>query len=521
MAFRKQLLAIDQELGYEDVEALKFLCIDLISAKKLQEVQSAQKIFQLLIDEGLLSNEDYFLVLELLYIIRQYSLLRKLNSTKEEVQVMLCTRGTVPAYRQMLYELSENITSDDQKSILFLLMDKLPRNQANDMSTLQMLALMEKRDIFSENKLENLETVCANISPDLVKRIARYKWEKGSASFPCQETSSHKPSALKRQGPEIFNPPVPFPTYGCNSEVAESSCEHTGTVLHLAEEGDKAKNVTSQIPHLSLDDVPQEASLGSSFYKMNRQSRGRCLVINNIQFMKHRDRQGSEKDADDLKKVFTWLGLEVEVAVNLNATEIHEIIKNYGNMDYTNHDCFVCCILSHGESGQIIGTNEDIISIHEITSYFTALKCPSLIDKPKLFFIQACRGQSYQCGVYVDVDAINPQNSDHQNVSLSESIPHDADFLLGMATVDGYSAFRDVTEGTWYIQALCTNLMQMVPRRQDILSILTKVNEDVSRKSHKSGWKQMPQPAYTLRKKLVFPVPNTASLSHKLHDRTN
>ncbi|XP_030066119.1 caspase-10 isoform X2 [Microcaecilia unicolor] len=486
MAFRKQLLAIDQELGYEDVEALKFLCIDLISAKKLQEVQSAQKIFQLLIDEGLLSNEDYFLVLELLYIIRQYSLLRKLNSTKEEVQVMLCTRGTVPAYRQMLYELSENITSDDQKSILFLLMDKLPRNQANDMSTLQMLALMEKRDIFSENKLENLETVCANISPDLVKRIARYKWEKG-----------------------------------CNSEVAESSCEHTGTVLHLAEEGDKAKNVTSQIPHLSLDDVPQEASLGSSFYKMNRQSRGRCLVINNIQFMKHRDRQGSEKDADDLKKVFTWLGLEVEVAVNLNATEIHEIIKNYGNMDYTNHDCFVCCILSHGESGQIIGTNEDIISIHEITSYFTALKCPSLIDKPKLFFIQACRGQSYQCGVYVDVDAINPQNSDHQNVSLSESIPHDADFLLGMATVDGYSAFRDVTEGTWYIQALCTNLMQMVPRRQDILSILTKVNEDVSRKSHKSGWKQMPQPAYTLRKKLVFPVPNTASLSHKLHDRTN
>nr|XP_033802324.1 caspase-8-like isoform X2 [Geotrypetes seraphini] len=520
MAFLSQLLDVDQELGNEDVEALKFLCTDFITTKKLKEVQSAQKIFQLLMDEDLLSEEDVFLVVELLYIIRQYSLLRKFNYTKEEVQGLLCTRGRVSAYRQMLYELSENITSDDQKSILFLLMNELPRNQANNMSILQLLALLEKRDYISKNKLENLERVCAKISPDLVKRIAKYKLEKGSASLSLQETSSQKPSALEHREPEeISNPSLPFPTLAYTTELAESFHEHVGIVQHIAEKDDNAKNVTSQFAALSLDQVPQEANMGLSCYKMNRQSRGRCLIINNIQFRRHNERTGSQKDADDLKNVFNWLGLEVKVAVNLNTIEILDIVKDYRNMDYTNHDCFVCCILSHGESGQITGTDENNIPICKITSHFTAVNCPSLADKPKLFFIQACQGTRTQIGVPIEVDAINPQNSEDCGVSLSESIPDDADFLLGMATVDGYYAFRDLKEGTWYIQALCTNLMNMVPRHEDILSILTKVNEDVSRK--KSGRrKQMPQPAYTLRKKLVFPVPNNA-INHSFQSITS
>lgn len=41
------------------------------------------------------------------------------------------------------------------------------------------------------------------------------------------------------------------------------------------------------------------------------------------------------------------------------------------------------------------------------------------------------------------------------------------------------------------------------------MSILTKVNADVSNNSDGSGTKkQMPQPVFTLRKKIVFPVPS-------------
>lgn len=42
-------------------------------------------------------------------------------------------------------------------------------------------------------------------------------------------------------------------------------------------------------------------------------------------------------------------------------------------------------------------------------------------------------------------------------------------------------------------------------RKEDILSILTKVNREVSLKRLR-GRKQMPEPRYTLTKKLVLPM---------------
>lgn len=98
-------------------------------------------------------------------------------------------------------------------------------------------------------------------------------------------------------------------------------------------------------------------------------------------------------------------------------------------------------------------------------SHFTAKHCPQLAEKPKLFFIQACQGKAIQCPVYVEADARIPDLSCmQQSVSPSESIPEEADFLLGMATIDGYVSFRHVQQGTWYIQALCSKLQLLVPR---------------------------------------------------------
>lgn len=94
-------------------------------------------------------------------------------------------------------------------------------------------------------------------------------------------------------------------------------------------------------------------------------------------------------------------------------------------------------------------------------------------------------------------------------IKAKQGIPNSADFLLGMATVPFHVSFRERTNGTWFIQSLCQNLVQMVPREFDLMSILTKVNADVSKKSDQYGQrKQMPQPAFSLRKKVVFPVPN-------------
>ncbi|XP_041117549.1 uncharacterized protein LOC121322097 [Polyodon spathula] len=86
-----------------------------------------------------------------------------------------------------------------------------------------------------------------------------------------------------------------------------------------------------------------------------------------------------------------------------------------------------------------------------------------------------------------------------------DTIPRHSDFLLGMATMEDYFSYRSTSKGSFYIQALCRNLELLCPRNEDILSILTTVNRELSRENFMNS-KQMPEPRYTLTKKLFFPA---------------
>ncbi|XP_010017544.1 PREDICTED: caspase-10 [Nestor notabilis] len=457
LKFRQQLLLIDENLVSEDVAALKFLCTDFLPFRKLERVKSAVDIFQLLMAEEYLNEKDTFLLAELLYIIKCHSLLKELGYTKGKVEECLHEKGKVPPYRQMLYELSENVTNEMLKDIVFLLKNSLPKRQII-LSALELLILLEKQGLLTENNVQILEEIFMNVSPNLLEIVNCYKRAK-----------DNKAACLTRG-------------------FSEMNLEPPG---ELSNEENESKKMAS--------------------YKMDGPHRGFCLVINNVIFSKSlSERKGSSKDAEELERVFTWLGLDVRTYTDLTTQEIKELLRTWQHLeDHKDRDCFICCILSHGESGAVYGRDEELISIRTIMSHFTAKQCPQLAEKPKLFFIQACQGKEVQCAVSVQADAQIPDSfSMQQSISPSESIPEEADFLLGMATIDGYVSFRHVHQGAWYIQALCSKLQLLVPRGEDILSILTEVNEDVGRRVDRLGTKkQMPQPAYTLRRKLIFPVP--------------
>ncbi|XP_030309635.1 caspase-10 [Calypte anna] len=491
--FRKQLLFVDENLRAEEVEALKFLCTDLLPFGRLENVKSALDIFQLLMAEDYLNEEDNFILVELLYRINCHSLLRKLGYSKQKVQECLPEKGRVSLYRQMLYDLSENITSEMLKEAVFLLQKHLPKQQ----SALELMILLEKQGLLTDNNVQVLEELCVNVSPDLLEIVNCYK--KTKVSLPQQENT------------------LP---------IKESSLSHTGDVRVLANSqvtsfeslssninDNKAANLTQGFSEMHLElpgglNNAENESKSMTSYKMDGPHRGFCLVINNVDFDGSLlERKGSCKDAGELERVFTWLGLDVRIYKNKTSTEIKELMERWQRFPgHKDRDCFVCCILSHGESGAIYGKDEVLVSIRTIMSHFTAKQCPQLAEKPKLFFIQACQGKEIQQPVHIEADAHVPFTQ--QSVSPSESIPEEADFLLGMATVDGFVSFRHIQQGAWYIQALCNKLELLVPRGEDILSILTEVNEDVSRRVDRFGTKkQMPQPAYTLRRKVIFPIP--------------
>ncbi|XP_023604138.1 caspase-10-like [Myotis lucifugus] len=442
---RRRLLRIDSNLGDLEVQKLKFLCRDLIPNGKL-EASSALDIFDHLINEELLSEEDTFLLAELLYIMKQNSLLRHLGYTKEQVKGLLLTRKQVSSFRNLLYELSEDIDSENLKGMIFMMKDFLPKVEM--LTSLSFLEHLEKQAKIDADDVTLLENLCNTVAPHLMRTIEKYKREKKEAEQKEKELLSASDINQIRQA------------------LPETSSEET-------------------------------------VYRMDRKHRGYCVVINNQNFTSLSKRQGTDKDAECLKHVFQWLGFNVDMRVDVTKKCLDEVLQEYkSHPDHANGDCFVFCVLSHGQFGAVYSSDEALIPIREITSHFTARQCPGLANKPKLFFIQACQGEEIQPSVSVEADAVKPESG---KSSRQANIPEEVDFLLGLATVPGYVSFRHKTEGSWYIQSLYNYLKKLVPRHEDILSILTAVNNDVSQRGETE--KQIPQPSYTLRKKVIFPVP--------------
>ena len=65
--------------------------------------------------------------------------------------------------------------------------------------------------------------------------------------------------------------------------------------------------------------------------------------------------------------------------------------------------CCVLCVLSHGENGAIYGTDGEPLPVDELKAHLNAKSCKALKDKPKLIFLQACRGGEVMANTYCSV----------------------------------------------------------------------------------------------------------------------
>ncbi|MGL5118271.1 MAG: caspase family protein [Plesiomonas shigelloides] len=165
-----------------------------------------------------------------------------------------------------------------------------------------------------------------------------------------------------------------------------------------------------------------------------------------------------------MKSVFQWLGFEVRIEQDCDRRRMLDVLKDLSRYDHTQEDCVVCCVLSHGDIDAIITTDGQRVTFRELMEPLCPPQCPSLIHKPKLFFIQACRGTEEQRAVWPQKN-----NRGDEMLACDARMPRDstaeaADFLLAMSTVPHYVSFREKDKGTWFIQALCDNIKLLVPR---------------------------------------------------------
>ncbi|XP_043095770.1 caspase-22 [Puntigrus tetrazona] len=272
-------------------------------------------------------------------------------------------------------------------------------------------------------------------------------------------------------------------------------------------------------PHSTTDKQNKLVS-GDEVYKMHSNPRGLCVIINNENFPDPKSkRNGSQKDVDSLNDLFEHLGFLVEVEKDKTADQIKALMIQYSE-DARHGDCFVCCIMSHGNEAGLMGCDDQICPLNDITSPFDGDNCPALVGKPKVFIIQACRGHKMQTKVVVKDGA----GVSHMKKSGKVySIAKDSDFLIALSTVEGYVSLRSEYSGSWFIQSFCKHLKEGSEQGQDILRILTHVNNEVSleegfiqdKNNEIVDAKMIPQPQFTLRKLLIFKAPKRHAAASK------
>ena len=184
---------------------------------------------------------------------------------------------------------------------------------------------------------------------------------------------------------------------------------------------------------------------------------------------------GGEEDAEDLENLFSNLQFTVKVHPDLNAHFMRKHVEEYSQMEHKG--AFILIILSHGGAGDVVyGVDTGEVKVHELQEYFHTTKChPSLVHKPKVFLIDACRGGNHE----------KVRMHGHRQVRGSPTIGYrsaigitdSADFMTVYASTRGNVAymFNDSnTKGSYFTQTL-VEVMTEADEDKEINVIITEV----------------------------------------------
>ncbi|XP_069020625.1 caspase-8 [Embiotoca jacksoni] len=488
---RLKLSRIDDELDSSEVAALCFLCLDVVNRKRLEGIKDAKDLFLRLEEKGLLENDAF--LSQLLNTICRPDLL-KLLETDSRQREETDAYPVLSYYRVMLYKIHEDMVEENLDKMKFLLTDKLGRRQIEKSDTvLDVFSEMEKQGLMSKTNVNELHAALLELDQQMASTVEKYR------------------QGLNQQHQHTVPPDasMDYQVVTNNPQPQQQPQQH---VLSMSETQPSKQSIYSD----SQPTIEPYLSDEKDYYTLTRKPRGSCVIINNELFEGPLNpRGGTQMDADSLNKVFTRFGFTVVIHDNLTAENMRYTLTELGKKNFINDDVLVVCVLSHGENGCVFGTDGQKVYLQELTIPFKSDRARTLAGKPKLFFIQACQGKDYQtgsmpCSAMQEVKEQLSHLEADAGPLQDETVPSDADFLLGMSTVPNCKSFRNTSTGSVYIQELCKQLVKSAESSaiDDILTVLTRVNGEISKGTF-LYYKQMPEPKYTLTKKLVLKYVNS------------
>ncbi|XP_053307320.1 caspase-2 isoform X2 [Spea bombifrons] len=316
--------------------------------------------------------------------------------------------------------------------------------------------------------------------------------------------------------PQTFPPPVQ--ETGPRRMLYESSMQLSNRAAPAQSSEDSIDNGDGpvMVPYCSVEFY---RSHYKEAYNLTSCPRGLAIIINNVDFYTPEldSRKGGEVDTASLKQLFTLLRYEVSVHQNLKAQDMRcELAKFSRRSEHARLDSCIVAILSHGVDGAVYGADGHLVQLKEVFSMLDNAHCPQLQNKPKMFFIQACRGEETDRGV--DQRDGREQSSspgceemDARKELMKVKLPTQSDMICAYACLRGTVSMRNTKRGSWFVEALMSVFSQHA-KDTHVADMLVKVNALIKeREGHAPGTeyhrcKEMSEYCSTLCRKLyLFP----------------
>ncbi|XP_051762657.1 CASP8 and FADD-like apoptosis regulator isoform X2 [Ctenopharyngodon idella] len=399
---------------------------------------------------------DCMFLMELILKIKRYDLLREVLSTsKSSVEGMLKNGHAVSEYRALMADVSEDMDSEDLKSLAFLLRDTLPKQKLeNVQSFLDIVVELEKLNQLSSEKVDFIESCLRSIHrTDLAKKINRYQ----------QTALMTKPETSPPDHPQPCRPPLPHNSFG----FASVSC-NVSQIHKLCD-----KQTTLKKKPANFSSCCQEEEV----YSMQTDPRGVCLIIDCV---------GTE--GDQLEQTFKALHFHVIVHKLLSVRDVLSTLREVARQrGHYRASAFVCCIISRSRSLDLLATDSHSLglSLDTVRRLFASDSCPGLAGKPKLFFIQSyevCAG-CVGCGGQEDgeLETDGPVSS-----CRPRTVPADADVFWSHCETKAKQLEMPYHQSV-YLRALRSSLTEGQKRRTHLVDMHMAVNRAVYEHNSKSA----------------------------------
>ncbi|XP_075985669.1 caspase-1-like [Anticarsia gemmatalis] len=251
----------------------------------------------------------------------------------------------------------------------------------------------------------------------------------------------------------------------------------------------------------------------ASTYELEKFEKNTMLVFNQVNVNGHEPRVGTQADVDALKKTFEKFNFEVTVHDDFTKEQIFNELKRYSSQNFTDYGCVAVAVLTHGTDNGLLRAKDQLYSEIEIINLFKVHNKPTLVTKPKLLLIQACRGTKLIPGAAVYQSAKMQKDWTLDETLEPYILPVESDMLILHSSFHGSPSIRDPLLGSWFVQELC-NKIETLSATHDFESIITEMKREVAISKEFEEYnrrtlemevnKQMPVLTSTLIRKLFF-----------------